>query len=172
VAAVEVNDANFATIERLAHWQAARAMWRDHPWLGVGFGNYEVIYPAYAVGRWFNSLGHAHNYLLNIGAETGLAGISGYLIFWILAFKVTWQALRHSSGFERAVAAGALGILAHLHIHNFFDNLYVQGMYLHVAIILALATLIDRSSNAPTGKRNYTEEDCVNQRKSLQPLSD
>jgi O-antigen ligase len=142
IGAVEVNDANFALIERLAHWQAAREMWRDHPWLGVGFGNYEIIYPVYAVGRWFNPLGHAHNYLLNIGAETGLIGISGYAIFWILAFGVTYMAIYQSTGFDQAVAAGVLGILAHLHVHNLFDNLYVQGMYLHLAIILALVSII------------------------------
>lgn len=142
IAAVEVTDANFATIERLAHWQAAREMWRDFPWLGVGFGNYEVIYPVYAVGRWFDPLGHAHNYLLNIGAETGLVGITAYLIFWILVFLVTYLAVRRSAGLPQAIAAGGLGILAHLHIHNLFDNLYVQGMYLHVAIILALISIV------------------------------
>lgn len=142
ISAIEVNDANFATIERLAHWQAARDMWRDHLWLGVGFGNYAVIYPVYAVGRWLDPLGHAHNYLLNIGAEAGLVGIIAYLIFWILTFRVSLLALRGSTGFNRAVIAGGLGTFVHLHIHNFFDNLYVQGMYLYLAIILALVSII------------------------------
>ncbi|MBE7553872.1 MAG: O-antigen ligase family protein [Anaerolineales bacterium] len=140
--AIEVTDANFATIERLAHWQAARDMWRDHLWLGAGFGNYAVIYPVYAPGRWLDPLGHAHNYLLNIGAEAGLVGIIAYLIFWILAFRVSLLALQSSTGFNRAVAAGGLGTLVHLHIHNFFDNLYVQGMYLHLAVVLALISII------------------------------
>jgi O-antigen ligase len=142
IGAIEVNDANFATIERLAHWQAAREMWRDHPWLGVGFGNYAVVYPLYAVGRWLDPLGHAHNYLLNIGAEAGLVGITIYLIFWILTFRVSLLALKHRQSFYRAVVAGGIGILVHLQIHNFFDNLYVQGMYLHLAVVLALISII------------------------------
>lgn len=142
VTTIEVNDANFATIERLAHWQAASNMWRDQPWLGVGFGNYAAIYPAYAIGRWLDPLGHAHNYFLNIGAETGLIGITTYLIFWIWFFKVSWLVLLRSHGFERAIVSGGLGILVHLHLHNLFDNLYVQGMYLHVALILALISVI------------------------------
>lgn len=142
ITTLEVNDANFATIERLAHWQAARNMWRDNPWLGVGFGNYAAIYPAYAIGRWLDPLGHAHNYLLNLGAESGLTGIIAYLIFWIAAFGVTWQTIRRSRGFYRAVAVGGLGIIVHLHVHNLFDNLYVQGMYLHIAIILAVISII------------------------------
>jgi O-antigen ligase len=147
VANTPVTDANFANLERLAHWQAARAMWRDNPWLGIGFGNYAVAYPAYAVGRWLDPLGHAHNYLLNIGAETGLVGITAYLIFWISVFGVLWRAIRHSDGLEHAAAIGGLGIMVHLHIHNLVDNLYVQGMYLHIAIVLGLISIIYHHNN-------------------------
>jgi O-antigen ligase len=142
VATIPVTDANFATIERLAHWQAAREMWQDNPWLGVGFGNYAAVYPAYAVGRWLDPLGHAHNYLLNLGAEAGLLGITVYLIFWIFAFGLLWAAIRRSQHFYQAVAIGAVGIMVHLHVHNLVDNLYVQGMYLHIAIILGLVSVI------------------------------
>ncbi|HEX9923467.1 MAG TPA: O-antigen ligase family protein, partial [Anaerolineae bacterium] len=137
----------------------AREMWRDNPWFGVGFGNYAVVYPAYAVGRWLDPLGHAHNYLLNIGAETGLLGITAYLIFWIFTFVVLFLGVRRNRGFYRAVAAGGLGIMVHLHVHNLFDNLYVQGMYLHVAIMLALVSIIFNqhhlSPGSPTGSTNY-----------------
>ena len=128
-------------------------MWRDQPWLGIGFGNYAVVYPLYAVGRWLDPLGHAHNYFLNIGAETGLVGLTLYLIFWVFTLGLLWQTVRRSQGFNRAVAIGAIGIIVHLHVHNFFDNLFVQGMYLHLAIILALVSVIYR-----TGQTE--EKDC------------
>jgi putative inorganic carbon (HCO3(-)) transporter len=142
IATAEVTDANFASIERLAHWEAALHMWRDHPWLGVGFGNYATIYPAYAIGRWLDPLGHAHDVYLNVGAETGLVGLLAYVLFWLSAFALSWRAVRRSSGFRRAVAAGGLGILVHLSVHNVVDNLFVQGMYLHVAIVLGLVCII------------------------------
>jgi putative inorganic carbon (HCO3(-)) transporter len=145
IATAEVTDANFATIERLAHWGAALAMWRDHLWLGVGFGNYAAVYPAYAIGRWLDPLGHAHNYYLNVAAETGLVGLLAYGLFWLSAFRLGWQALRRSTGFQRAVAAGGLGILVHLSLHNMVDNLFVQGMYLQVGIVLGLLCLIYRA---------------------------
>ena len=145
IATVQVTDANFAAVERLAHWQAALAMWRDHPWLGVGFGNYAAIYPAYAIGRWLDPLGHAHNYYLNVGAEAGLVGLLGYIFFWLSAFGLAWQAIRRSEGFQRALAAGGLGVLVHLSVHNGLDNLFVQGMYLHVSIVLGLLALIYRA---------------------------
>jgi O-antigen ligase len=142
IATAEVTDANFAAIGRLAHWKAALDMWRDHLWLGVGFGNYAVIYPAYAIGRWLDPLGHAHNYYLNVAAETGLLGLMAYGIFWLSAFRLGWAAVRCSSGFQRAVAAGCMGVLVHLSVHNLVDNLFVQGMYLHVAVVLGLLCLI------------------------------
>jgi putative inorganic carbon (HCO3(-)) transporter len=142
IATAEVTDANFAAIERLAHWQAALDMWRDHLWLGVGFGNYAVVYPAYAIGRWLDPLGHAHNYYLNVAAETGLTGLLAYGLFWIAAFGMGWAAVRRSTGYQRAVAAGGVGVLVHLSTHNLVDNLFVQGMYLHIAIVLGLLCLL------------------------------
>ncbi|MCB0175679.1 MAG: hypothetical protein KDJ97_34570, partial [Anaerolineae bacterium] len=88
-----------------------------------------------------------HNYLLNIGAEAGLVGITAYLIFWILTFGLLWTVVQNNKGFYKAVAAGAIGIVTHLHVHNLVDNLYVQGMYLHVAVILGLASVIYLSNN-------------------------
>jgi putative inorganic carbon (HCO3(-)) transporter len=152
VATIPVTDANFAAVERLAHWQAALAMWRDHPWLGVGFGNYATIYPAYAIGRWLDPLGHAHNYYLNVGAEAGLVGLLGYIFFWLSAFGLAWQAIRRSQGFQRALAAGGLGVLVHLSVHNGLDNLFVQGMYLHVSIVLGLLALIYRAQIDNSGR--------------------
>ncbi|MFQ5576207.1 MAG: O-antigen ligase family protein [Anaerolineae bacterium] len=150
VSTVAVTDANFAAIERLAHWQAARDMWRDHLWLGVGFGNYQTTYPVYAVGRWLDPLGHAHNYLLNIGAEAGLVGVLGYLVFWVWVAAATVKHLRRAppGSFQRAVITGGLGIMAHLHLHNMVDNLYVQGMYLHVSVIFGLMTLVQNSEKS------------------------
>lgn len=153
VAAIEPTVANFATLERLAHWQAAWDMWRDNFWLGVGFGNYELVYPAYYVGSWEDPLGHAHNYLFNLGAEAGLIGLICYLIFWMITFLVTWQAVKDTQGFEQTTIIGCLGIFIHLHIHNLFDNLYVQGMYLHIAIILGLITVMSASDTDEAKKR-------------------
>jgi O-antigen ligase len=169
LATIPVTDANFATLERLAHWQAAEDMWRDNLWLGVGFGNYAVVYPAYAIGRWLDPLGHAHNYLLNIGAEAGLMGITVYLIFWIFTFGLLWAAVRRSYGFYKAVALGGLGVMVHLHIHNLVDNLYVQGMYLHIAIILGLVSIIYEQYQCPSTSR--IREIAISKRKYPQFVS-
>lgn len=145
IATAEVTDANFPLIERLAHWQAAFDMWRDAPWLGVGIGNYPAVYPAYAVGRWRDPLGHAHNVYLNVGAETGLLGLLAYAVFWLSALWLAGKTIRRTRGLPRATATGILGVFIALSVHNSVDNLFVQGMYLHVAIVLGIVALLSTS---------------------------
>nr|RPI54480.1 MAG: O-antigen ligase domain-containing protein [Chloroflexota bacterium] len=138
VRGAEITDANFAVLERMAHWQSALAMWTDHPWLGVGIGHYEPAHGRYALPLWPYPLGHAHNYYLNVAAETGLLGLLAYLLLWSLALLGAWCAVRRAKGWSFGLALGILGVLVHLSVHNFFDNLYIHAMYLQVAILLAL----------------------------------
>jgi putative inorganic carbon (hco3(-)) transporter len=135
---LEPNPANWAVLERLAHWQAAQNMFREHPWLGVGIGNYAAVYPAYRLPRWTDPLGHAHNYYLNVAAEAGLVGLGAYFLFWGAAMWLAARAVGRTAGVQRGLALGVLGMLAHLAVHNVFDNLFVQGIYLQVALWLGL----------------------------------
>lgn len=142
VARTEVTDANFAVIERLAHWQAALAMWSAHPWLGVGVGNYAAAYAGYNLPRWYEPLGHAHNVYLNFAAEAGLLGLLAYLWLWAASL---WQALRTAATGDRlvaAVGAGVLGALTAATVHNLFDNLWVQHITLNLALLLGLLAVL------------------------------
>jgi O-antigen ligase len=139
VTAVEVTDANYANLERLAFWQAAAEMWSDHLWLGVGFGNYQAVYPQYSLPKWRMALGHAHNYYFNIAAETGLLGLLAYLALWsAVIYRLVGTVLTTRSDYAKALALGALGVVIHASIHNVVDNLWVHHMYIHVALILGL----------------------------------
>lgn len=144
ILALEVNDDNFAVIERLAHWVAALRMWEGALWLGVGPGNYAAAYAEVALPRWSDPLGHAHNIYLNVLGETGILGMITFLFMW--ASLVGWlvRQLREwlpIGSWARALAVGVLGVLAHLSVHSVFDNLFVQGMYLHIALWLAAVAI-------------------------------
>ena len=146
VRGMEVTDANFAVLERMAHWQAALAMWTDHPWLGVGIGNYAAAYASYSVPPWDEPLGHAHNYYLNIGAETGLVGFLAYVLVWCLGAVAALRACRTSRGWHAGLSVGILGALTYLSVHNLFDNLFVHGIYLLVAILLGMAAYLRKGA--------------------------
>jgi hypothetical protein len=164
-AQTEISDANFAVLERLAHWEAGLRMFADRPWLGVGIGNYGVAYARYALPHWYDALGHAHNVYVNFLAETGILGAAAFAIFWL---GLAWHALRWktvlvpvSSGleasagsphrlldrlepgildersrFRKALAIGVLGALVYLSIHSIFDNLFVQHVQLQLALLM------------------------------------
>ncbi len=133
-----INDANFAVLERMAHWQAALNMWRDNFWLGVGFGCYEPAYADYALINWSIALGHAHNYYLNLLAETGVLGLTAYLVFFGAVLLQLWRATRELRGWQRGLALGILGAIVQLLVHSLVDNLLVNNVHLFFGVLLAL----------------------------------
>lgn len=142
VRGVDITPDNFAVAERLAHWQAAVNMATAHPFLGVGFGNYEAAYPSYRLLNWFEPLGHAHNYYLNILAEVGILGLLGYGKVWLSIIWVTWQGRNHPDDLSRFIVIGLLGSWVYLSIHSFFDNLYVNNIFLHLGLMLGILAIL------------------------------
>jgi putative inorganic carbon (hco3(-)) transporter len=154
VRGVDISPANYPVVERLAHWQAALNMARAHPWLGVGLGNYEVVYPIYRLINWKFPLGHAHNYYLNIFAETGIIGILVYGKVWIGILWLNWRARRHPDVFARLVTGGILGTWTYLFVHSIFDNLYVNNLFLHLGLILGLLAVLYNQARQYVNLRN------------------
>jgi len=136
---VEINDDNFSTIERLAHWQAAWRMFSREPFVGVGIGQYAVVYPQVALPRWQDPLGHAHNYYLHVLAELGLIGLALLFVQGTAVPCALWRRLRTLDGWERGLAIGALGMWGHLLAHSMVDNLFVHELYLLMALLIGLA---------------------------------
>ncbi len=137
-----ISDENYAIVERLAHWQSAMEMANNRPWLGVGFGNYEVAYPDFALANWPLALGHAHNYYLNLLAETGIIGLTVYAIMWGLIIHMTWRMLRITHPVERGIVLGLMGVWTHMLVHSLVDKLYVNNIFLHIGVMLGLLAIM------------------------------
>ena len=144
VRGVGINDANFAVVERLAHWQAALNMWHSNFATGVGFGDFEPAYPVYRLINWPIALGHAHNYYLNVAAETGIVGLLAYVVLWVAVFWQTWRLTRYSCQpvWRRGLAIGLLGAWTHLSVHHLFDNLYVNNVHLFLGVMLGIVAVL------------------------------
>jgi len=123
-------------LERLAHWQAGIRMFNGAPWLGIGIGNYGVVYPSFALPHWYDPLGHAHNLYINFLAETGILGTVAFLAFWASAATLAYRTAQNPDPFVRSLALGLLGTVAYLTLHNLFDNLFVQHLQLQLALLL------------------------------------
>ncbi|MDX2160639.1 MAG: O-antigen ligase family protein [bacterium] len=155
VRSVEITGENYALVERLAHWQAALNMAQTHPFTGVGLGNYEVAYDQFRLINWKFPLGHAHNYYLNVFAETGIIGLWCYLVMWGGIIVLTWRMTRrHPDLYTRLTAAGLLGTWLYLSAHSLTDNLYVNNLFIHIGVMLGiLAALSPEQFTHSVGKR-------------------
>jgi putative inorganic carbon (HCO3(-)) transporter len=151
VRTVQVTSENWAVVERMAHWQAGWYMFLDHPWLGVGAGNYPEAYPRYYLADWLEPLGHAHNYYLNMLAELGVAGFALWGVFLSLAFAALMAGLRETRqqtadahAFWRPLLIGVLAAMVVFCTHNLFDNLLVHGMSVQVGFLLGVGLVAAR----------------------------
>ena len=67
---------------RLAMWESTVAMVIEHPFFGIGWGAYFMVYPYYDffIQNPDVLIVHAHNMYLNIAAEIGLFGFAAFCI--------------------------------------------------------------------------------------------
>ena len=140
---------DFAIAQRVAHWAAGWRMFQDRPLLGVGAGNFDDAYRAYALHPFDDPLGHAHNVMLNFGAEAGLLGMLMFAVLTLWALGIAVAAVRRTR--EAAIewsAVGSLGALVAFTTHNLVDSLFVSGMGILFAWLLALGLVTPPRRNA------------------------
>lgn len=100
---------------RLAFWTSTWAMIKDHPLLGIGWGQFYEVYPHYDYymqGQYIKIV-HAHNLYLNLWAETGIFGLAAYLIAFGMGIYRGFRAKIKDFDGSGALCFGiALGLLA------------------------------------------------------------
>jgi len=132
-------------------WKLAIPMIRDYPLTGVGMGSYIIEVSNYAKLRDVNLITpeSTENYVLQVGAELGLAGV--VLIAWIFRelIRQTRRSLRNvpSSAKERFVLGGAVGgivsYLMTIQVHTFIGSYEIKYFFwLLVGIVVCLGPRI------------------------------
>lgn len=86
--------------ERILIWQSAWNMFKDHPVLGVGLGQYTENYREKYVSPLAKEphLTHAHNNFMQMLAENGVVGFAGFVIMFgyiILKNLIAWFKTRN-----------------------------------------------------------------------------
>lgn len=118
--------------ERQWFRQAAWNMFKAHPVMGVGYGNYGYLYNQYrpADTPKFDIYVRAHNQYLEILAELGLVGITLMGLVVLQIIKLTWRVLSQGQPKEQQiiyismlgslVAVSAQGMTLGIFLHNYF----------------------------------------------------
>ena len=120
---------------------AAVHMFLNHPYLGVGPGNYPVLYTQYSKFIALdprNEARHPHNLYLEYFAETGLAGGLLILTFIGVALRGAWRARRVFAGRDRLLAEGVFVALVGYFVNGIFLHPSAYSRYLWLVLGLGL----------------------------------
>jgi O-antigen ligase len=96
--------------DRRELWRAAWRMWRDHPWLGVGAGNYELLLPAYG-GAGLRT--HANSWFLQSLAEGGIVLFAATVALVATVIVTFGRRLRAGPPWILAAFAASVALTVH-----------------------------------------------------------
>ncbi len=133
--------------ERLALWKASLEMIEEHPWRGVGLGQWRIEQPRFGA-KALRTAGadvfyqRPHNDYLWVGAELGVLGIFVYLGIFIAAVILSINRMRSAVTAEERISAMliAAGLVAYMVVASFsyprerIVHLFLSGVMIGVAL--------------------------------------
>ena len=143
--------------KRIRFWRAAWTMFKNYPLTGVGLGAYIIELPnqLQKMGFKFRQTDSAQNYLVQVAAELGLAGLLAVL--WAAAgvLKQLWRSWTTCPSERKFLLAGTLSALAAFGI-NFGFNTYIGAFEIKSIfwLLLALALAMGGPYESPAPVKN------------------
>lgn len=128
----------YSNEQRRHIWEANIEMFKDHPWVGVGYEQNEPLIDQYFVklGTENSLQGHAHSNYLGILASTGALGLIFYMLFILAALLMTerlYSTIPKSHYWHRVFALSSLGAQVAFHVGGVtqwtFGDLEVQHLF-------------------------------------------
>lgn len=141
-------------VDRWYMWQAALGMVKDRPFMGHGLNTFMENYLQYWVGG-ERMPRYAHNCYLQMAAETGLIGLSAFLVMLIGIARQLWQGVRRLTEARRRVLLGYFGGLLAFAVHAGLDTHFYtvrQAALFFVLAGLALGLSGQASPAVPSGR--------------------
>ncbi|MGA9115390.1 MAG: O-antigen ligase family protein, partial [Bacteroidota bacterium] len=111
------SDASSTLARRVFFWDAGLLAFLDSPVFGHGVGSYETVMvrfrsPHYWIAGSEDLVPHAHNEIIEIAVESGLAGLALYGLLLVLVPGGALRTIGQLRGWNRTAAAALMGGLA------------------------------------------------------------
>ena len=137
--------------ERILIWQSAWNMFKDHPILGVGLGQYTENYQQKYISPQAKDpkLGHAHNNFMQMLAENGILGFAGFVImFGYIIFKnlITWVKGRNVYALM-IVSATVCLLLQGFTEYNVGNSAVIKMYWLVLGLLVVLSEFYRKETN-------------------------
>ncbi len=138
-----------STEGRLASWQVAFEIFKDNPWLGVGAGNFNLLYQdlALEMGLIFRGEGRStHSLYLEILTEQGLVGLTfflGMLGAAALSIRSAAAAAVHAGHdrLARHYSAFGAGLAGYLSAMAFLQDSYPRFLWIVIVVAIELGRI-------------------------------
>lgn len=102
----DLTEAPKSVVYRLQYWTGARQVIRDHPWLGVGPGNFRQHYLRYKLPEASEEISDPHNLFFDVTTTAGLPALASLLWLLCLALHRSLAALAPTPVNEAADGRG------------------------------------------------------------------
>lgn len=137
--------------ERILIWQSAWNMFKDHPILGVGLGQYTENYQQKYISPQAKepNLTHAHNNFMQMLAENGIVGFASFVImFGYIIFKnlIAWVRTRNVYALM-IVSATVCLLLQGFTEYNVGNSAVIKMYWLVLGLLVVLSELKWRDKN-------------------------
>jgi O-antigen ligase len=135
-----------AARDRLSMWRAGARMIAERPFLGIGPSRVHDLYPVYRRPGFVEArVGHLHDNVVNVAAETGVPSALAYLGIVAATFAAGWRLARDRARpgvaalARGAIAANAALFVAGVFEYNFGDVEVLRLMLVVLALPFAAA---------------------------------
>ena len=105
--------------QRFLIWLSAWGMVEDHPFLGKGWGCFELFYPFYQGPLLFvknlaarTHANNAHNEIMEYWSQIGTVGLGVVLWMWVLFFRLAYSVANRVIGNWKIIVWGLMGGVA------------------------------------------------------------
>jgi O-antigen ligase len=128
-------------VDRISWYHAAFDMFAAHPLTGAGWGNFGRLLQTFRPAPGLNTL-YAHNILLQIIAETGIAGLVIFILLLAAFFRAAHGANAAGDGRVTIARPVIVAVIAFLAVNMVDYSFYIPGvMFLFWLCIGSIVTL-------------------------------